>query len=101
MLWYPLLHHRKTDLLILKQSICATVAAVHSKKVPELQSEPHTLSAELQLRDDDGSSGMYGSGMLVINPPWQLDCRLREILPFLAKVLTLPGNSASWKVVTE
>jgi 23S rRNA (adenine2030-N6)-methyltransferase len=43
-----------------------------------------------------GSSprGMYGSGLVIFNPPWTLRSALEETLPYLAKVL---GNKdGSW-----
>ncbi|MDR0249710.1 MAG: 23S rRNA (adenine(2030)-N(6))-methyltransferase RlmJ, partial [Burkholderiales bacterium] len=31
--------------------------------------------------------GMHGSGMFIINPPWQLDVLLQKNLPFLVALL--------------
>ncbi len=46
------------------------------------------LLAELSVRPADTPLGLNGSGMLILNPPWQLDTRLRaayqELLPILA-----------------
>lgn len=41
------------------------------------------LYAELSIRPDDTPFGMNGSGMLLINPPWQLDEQLQSLLPWL------------------
>jgi len=49
--------------------------------------------AELQVRPDDSPLRLNGSGMLVINPPWQLDQTLAPILPVLAASLGEPGAS--------
>ncbi|MCX7627004.1 MAG: 23S rRNA (adenine(2030)-N(6))-methyltransferase RlmJ [Methylophilaceae bacterium] len=36
--------------------------------------------------------GMYGSGMLVLNPPWTLHATLGEVMPFLVEALAIdPG----------
>lgn len=32
---------------------------------------------------DSGSERMYGSGMLLINPPWQLDQKIDSVMPWL------------------
>jgi len=42
------------------------------------------LSVELLIRPADSPVGMYGAGMLVINPPWQLDAALGEAAGWLA-----------------
>lgn len=46
------------------------------------------LLAELSVRPTDTPLGLNGSGMLIMNPPWQLDAALRtayaELLPLLA-----------------
>ena len=36
---------------------------------------------------ENSPRGMYGSGLVVFNPPWTLRAALEEALPFLAKVL--------------
>lgn len=40
---------------------------------------------------------LTGSGMILINPPWQLDAVLRETLPWLCQTLSV-GNLGSWQV---
>lgn len=48
------------------------------------------LQLELFVRQPvagESGSGMAGSGMLVINPPWQLDTSMREALPWLVQQL--------------
>ncbi len=49
--------------------------------------------AELQVRPDDSPLRLNGSGMLVINPPWQLNEALAPVLPVLAKTLGEAGAS--------
>jgi 23S rRNA (adenine2030-N6)-methyltransferase len=41
------------------------------------------LVAELSILDSGGALALTGSGMLVINPPWQLEEQLRKLLPWL------------------
>jgi 23S rRNA (adenine2030-N6)-methyltransferase len=45
------------------------------------------LVAELTLRPADSPVGLYGAGVLLINPPWQLDAALAEALAWLAGAL--------------
>lgn len=50
------------------------------------------LLAELAIRADAEESGMTASGMMVINPPWQLADSLKTVLPFLQKELAEEGG---------
>ncbi|MGJ8522791.1 Ribosomal RNA large subunit methyltransferase J [Carnimonas sp. R-84981] len=62
-IWYPLLAaQRHLELL----------EAVRESGVRKV------LRSELIYADPDQTRGMYGSGMLVLNPPWQLDQQLSE-----------------------
>jgi len=45
------------------------------------------LCAELQVWPDDSPLRMTGSGLLVCNPPWQLDGQLARLLPALQSLL--------------
>ncbi|KGM52468.1 hypothetical protein N792_05185 [Lysobacter concretionis Ko07 = DSM 16239] len=53
-----------------------------------------SLLAELMVHPDDSPLRMNGSGMLLLNPPWQLDQTLRAALPLLQKVLGETGASS-------
>lgn len=46
-----------------------------------------SLVAELLVRADDSPLRMNGSGLLVLNPPWQFDQTLAGVLPLLVKAL--------------
>jgi 23S rRNA (adenine2030-N6)-methyltransferase len=37
--------------------------------------------------DDEGRVGMYGSGLVILNPPWKLYETLQEIMPWLCETL--------------
>ncbi len=41
------------------------------------------LVTELCIHPDDSRAGLNGSGLVTINPPWQLDNDLRQLLPVL------------------
>jgi 23S rRNA (adenine2030-N6)-methyltransferase len=45
------------------------------------------LVAELWLHPRDARVGLNGSGLLIINPPWQLDAEMRRWLPELGAAL--------------
>lgn len=73
-LWYPLLNTRQSQQL--------------PERIARIAKTP-LLRAELWVRQPgvDMSVGMYGCGVLVLNPPWQLDEQLAEGLPWLAETL--------------
>lgn len=72
MIWYPLLeagHHERL------------VNALAGAELPTLwQSEFHLRAP------DEAARGMYGSGVLFINPPWGLDTRLSAALETVAEL---------------
>lgn len=70
-LWYPVLARELTDAF---------------KERFRTSGLRKILDAELTTRPED-SPGMRGSGMLILNPPWQLDVALEALLPYLAAVL--------------
>jgi 23S rRNA (adenine2030-N6)-methyltransferase len=49
------------------------------------------LDVTLSVLPDDSPAGMRGAGLLLINPPWQLDERLAELLPDLHRLLVPEG----------
>ncbi|MGH8452945.1 MAG: 23S rRNA (adenine(2030)-N(6))-methyltransferase RlmJ [Nevskiales bacterium] len=48
---------------------------------------PSLLCAELGLAPYDSPQGMHGCGMVIVNPPWQLDVTLTRLLPELLEIL--------------
>lgn len=50
------------------------------------------LICELNLYPNDVAVGLNGTGLFVINPPWQFDEKALEILTFLAPILK-PDNA--------
>ncbi|RCK20394.1 DNA utilization protein YhiR [Thalassospira profundimaris] len=62
------------------------------------------LCAELAT-DQGGAKGrMRGTGLLVINPPWQFDQQLADIGDWLAKTCKFPGpvqHSINWLVAAQ
>jgi 23S rRNA (adenine2030-N6)-methyltransferase len=76
--WYPI-KQRRTLLPFLRKA-----AALPIKQA---------LVAELLVRPDDSPLRMNGSGMLILNPPWQLDAEIAAALPGLTRALGEPGAS--------
>jgi 23S rRNA (adenine2030-N6)-methyltransferase len=59
------------------------------------------LVAELLVRHEDSPVGLNGSGLLVVNPPWQFDERLRLALRWLHAQLAPAGQGGvrvDWRV---
>ena len=59
------------------------------------------LQVELCVRgrepDENGHVGMYGSGLVILNPPWMLHDTLKEMLPWLRDELA-QGEGSSFLV---
>jgi len=53
----------------------------------------NVLIAELLVRTDNSSLRLNGCGMAILNPPWQFDRQLEEILPVLAQLLGDNGQA--------
>jgi 23S rRNA (adenine2030-N6)-methyltransferase len=47
------------------------------------------LTAELCIYADDVAGQLNGSGMIIINPPWQIDQELKNILPWVWENLSI------------
>lgn len=71
-LWYPLKNKEATDLFYKKMKRTGI------KK---------QLICELNLYPNDVAVGLNGTGLFVINPPWQFDVFATQILQYLANVL--------------
>lgn len=71
LIWYPLLSADRHQTLkrLIKQSGIRNI-----------------YCSEIEVAAE--GEGMYGSGMLLVNPPWQIDTTLRQTLPWLVSRLT-------------
>ena len=49
------------------------------------------LDVQLSVLPADAVVGMNGCGLAIVNPPWQLDLRLKELLPALHRLLAADG----------
>ncbi len=78
-IWYPIKHDRDTSGW--RQRLLS-----HLPKPPDEARTP-AISSELWIHPPDSRVGLNGSGMLILNPPWQFDERMAIWLPILREVL--------------
>lgn len=80
-LWYPVVKRELVDKMK-EQFIASDVK--------------NTLQVEFCMQEDTDAYGMTGTGLFVVNPPWQLKQQLDSILPFLKT--TLGDNHSSYSL---
>ena len=93
-IWYPLLALPKS-----KDSVSAPIQDVlfNLSKVKHCRLELNIRLPEFMVGPIEKSPrNMYGSGLVIYNPPWTLRSALEETMPYLAKVLGEKG--ASWRL---
>ena len=76
-LWYPIKNNDAVELFYKKM------------KRTEIRRQ---LILELNIVPPDLPMGLNGTGMLVINPPWQFDAKAEEILQYLQPILQHPES---------
>ena len=79
--WYPLINRTKS-LTDSKKDMAQTMV-----RQLGLLGGKSFLDVRLWVSGEDEEPGMYGSGMAIINPPWNLAKQLEEGLPFLVESL--------------
>ena len=89
LVWYPI-----TEPLRTRRMARAVAGLFTQNELKEKEPKKNILQLELLVREPivgnermAGKGVMAGSGMLVINPPWQLDTVMGSALPWLAKQL--------------
>jgi 23S rRNA (adenine2030-N6)-methyltransferase len=58
---------------------------------------PKLLQVELELADTEGADRLSGSGLIIHNPPYQLEENLARLLPWLAQRLMI-DRKGRWEV---
>ena len=88
--WYPIKHRADADRKLANwlQGLPRSATAPQG---------PSTLRSELWLHPCDSRAGLNGSGLLVVNPPWQLDETLRGFMPTLVTALDTT-HSGGWQI---
>ena len=80
-LWYPVIERATTERMLEK---------LRDSGIPKQLRIEHCVAKDGDIR------GMTGSGMLFINPPWQLDSQAESLLPWLN--LMLADGRGRWKI---
>lgn len=81
-LWYPLKEPQEVERF---------GSALRATAIPSI------LRLELTIRRPSTPPRLYGTGMIVVNPPFVLEEEMRELLPALAEVLADDGRGG-WSV---
>jgi len=61
----------------------------------------NVLQVEFSMQKDTDAYGMTGTGLFVINPPWQLTQQLEAIMPYLKDKLGDSQSSYSLEQIIE
>jgi len=101
-LWYPLVAVKKIERDAMKQKIIAGIKSGKTERGildAELCVNTENSHGESALKDVNHSEPprLYGSGMLVVNPPWKIDDELAVVLPYLAETLG-KNNTGSYEI---
>jgi len=96
-IWYPLISDRKTSNLNFESSDSKKGKSEAMLESLTQHSFKNMLKIELCVTKPSELGGMYGSGMLIINAPWQLDKQITESLQVLAPLMA-QSDSASYSV---
>ena len=101
-LWYPLVAVKKIERDAMKQKIIAGIKSGKTEKGildAELCVNTENSHRESALKEVKRSEPprLYGSGMLVVNPPWKIDDELAAVLPYLAETIGTKG-AGSYKI---
>ncbi|MGV2873091.1 23S rRNA (adenine(2030)-N(6))-methyltransferase RlmJ [Colwellia sp. E150_009] len=82
-LWYPVVKREQVNTM--------EQAFIHSNV-------KNLLQLEFCLSPDTNEYGMTGTGLFIVNPPWQLSKQMTEVLPYLKEML---GNSETYFTITQ
>ena len=96
MVWYPLLSPTRIDRKT-NQEVENKKAGLSEHMVETIAKLPvkSALSIDLCPTVANVNTGMYGSGVCIVNPPWQLEQSLQQIVVLLTKTLVLDNNTLS------
>ncbi len=87
--WYPLLSSRAGKKAGQSELLRDSLASLEVK---------NALSVELEVEANTADAGMYGSGMLILNAPWQTDELLSESLGYIEQSWQALGVPAKTRV---
>jgi 23S rRNA (adenine2030-N6)-methyltransferase len=52
----------------------------------------NTVKAEMVINEDPTSTKLIGTGMVILNPPWQFELQLQKLVPWLWTYLSDEGE---------
>jgi 23S rRNA (adenine2030-N6)-methyltransferase len=87
-IWYPLLARVKK----IPGPVGPDISETLLMSWPGRRCRAELYTASQERLPENSPRGMYGSGLVIYNPPWTLRPALEEALPFLASVLGSPGD---------
>ena len=101
-LWYPLVAVKKIERDAMKQKIIAGIKSLKTDRgildaILCVNTENSHIESALKDVNRSEPPRLYGSGMLVVNPPWKIDDELRAVLPLLAETLG-SGSAGSYNI---
>lgn len=82
LLWYPLLVHRQSEIEAMISTITDSVKSVNEN------TEISNLQLTVYPKEKTDLPRLYGSGMLVINSPWQLEEGAGQVIEYVEGVLS-------------
>jgi 23S rRNA (adenine2030-N6)-methyltransferase len=96
-IWYPLISDRKASNTTFESSDSKKGKSEAMLESLAQHSFKNILKIELCVTDGGEAGGMYGSGMLIINAPWQFDKQIKDSLQELTPLMA-QSDSASYSV---
>jgi 23S rRNA (adenine2030-N6)-methyltransferase len=93
-IWYPLISDRKTSNSTFDSSTSKTGKSEAMLESLTQHAFKNMLKIELCVTDSEKAGGMYGSGMAIINAPWQLDTQIQESLQELTPLIAQSDNAS-------
>ncbi|MFZ9652240.1 MAG: 23S rRNA (adenine(2030)-N(6))-methyltransferase RlmJ [Steroidobacteraceae bacterium] len=88
-IWYPIKDGRDTD---------QWLASLPSRLPQDAAHPPQFLQSEVWIHPRDTRVGLNGSGIVIVNPPWQIAERMQHWLPALHALLDPAPARGGWRV---
>jgi 23S rRNA (adenine2030-N6)-methyltransferase len=93
-IWYPLISDRKASNTSFDSSDSKKGKSEAMLESLTQHSFKNILKIELCVTGGEDAGGMYGSGMLIINAPWQFDKQIKQSLQELTPLMAQSDNAS-------
>ncbi|MBR7063839.1 MAG: 23S rRNA (adenine(2030)-N(6))-methyltransferase RlmJ, partial [Treponema sp.] len=100
-LWYPLLFHKDNECTLMKQKIIQkakatspNISVLDAALLINKKDSHKEMSLQELKQNKNNPPRLYGSGMLIVNSPWQMDEKLKAVLPTLKNILQVSENGS-------